>query len=150
MIIAHYLQYMLEDPEAMVQRSSEVLSKDGVFSINGPCVSKWYLFLRDVLGELGIKADVIEEKIAQQTEARNTFEEMLRRHFDRVEYVTLTNRWHYEDADELLQKLRETFADQEKLIKAKQSKLKAYFEERIKENGEIVIDIDSFFWHCSK
>ncbi len=150
MIIAHYLQYMLEDPEAMVQRSSEVLSKDGVFSINGPCVSKWYLFLRDVLGELGIKADVIEEKIAQQTEARNTFEEMLRRHFDRVEYVTLTNRWHYEDADELLQKLRETFADKEKLINAKQSKLKAYFEERIKENGEIVIDIDSFFWHCSK
>ena len=149
-IIAHYLQYMLKDPEAMVRHSAEVLVDDGMFSINGPCVSKWHLFLRDIMEELGIRAETIEEKIAQQRTVRNTFEEMLRRHFDRVEYVTLTNRWHYEDADELLQKLRETLADQEKLIKAKQNKLKACFEEKIRENGEIAIDIDSSFWHCSK
>ena len=67
-----------------------------------------------------------------------------------METVKLTNHWHYEDADELLQKLRETLADQEKLIKAKQNKLKACFEEKIRENGEIVIDIDSSFWHCFK
>ncbi len=150
LIIAHYLQYMLQEPERMVKRASEVLSEDGVFSINGPCVSTRYLFLQDVFQELNIKADFLEEKIAAQAAAQEAFETMLKKYFGKVEITKLSNRWHYEEADDLLQKLKEVFPEQEKFFCAKADKLKAYFADRIEMAGELVIDIDSAFWHCSK
>ena len=150
LIIAHYLQYMLQDPEQMMKRASEVLSEDGVFSVNGPAVSMWYLVLQDVLRELQIKADFLQEKIAAQTAAQEAFETMLKKYFGKVEITKLSNRWHYEEAGDLVQKLKEVFPELEKFLCAKSEKLKAYFAEKIEADGEIVIDIDSVFWHCSK
>ena len=150
MILAHYLKYMLKEPEVLIRRASEVLAPGGVFSVNGTTVSKWYLFMQDVMEELGIKAEFVDDLIRAQEVKKEKECAVLQKYFSKVETVKLTNHWHYEDAEELLQKMKEVFAEQEKFICAKQSRMKEYFAERIAKDGEIVIDIDSEFHHCFK
>ena len=74
--------------------------------------------------------------------------EMLQRHFGKVEKVILANNWHYTDADELIERLKTSFPDQEKFIGKYEDKLKKHFAGCIEKEGEISIEIESAFWHC--
>ncbi len=148
MVVAHYINYELKDPEALVEKSSKVVSKDGVFCFNGMAVSYWNLFFKKVLEDLGLKADFIEKKIAEQTEGRNACRDMLGKYFGIVESVLLQNNWHYTDSEELYNRFMETFEDQDKFLESKKDVIKAYFDEKIEKDGEIVVEIKSQFWQC--
>ncbi len=148
LIIAHYIQYMLKDPEALVERASKVLNNNGVFSFNGEAVSSWNYFFKEVLNESGIKTDFIDSILATQTKKNRACREMLERYFKQVESVILKNRWHYDSSDELLDRMKELYPDQSKLFEEKSERIKSYFNDRISSDGEIVIEIDSQFWHC--
>jgi DNA-binding transcriptional MerR regulator len=148
LIVAHYINYMLKDPEALVERASEVLDENGMFSFNGEAVSSWNYYFKEVLNEIGIKTDFIDSILAAQTKKNKACCEMLERHFKQVESVILKNRWHYDSADELLDRMKELYPDQIKLFDEKSEKIKAYFSDRISSEGEIVIEIGSQFWHC--
>ena len=150
LIVAHYLDYELKDPETLVMRVSQVLSKDGMFSYNGPSVSSWNIFYKNVLEELGIKASFIDDKIANETAEEADCEEMLKKYFGKIESIMLPCNWHYTDADELIQKMKKIFPDQEKFINCKKDKIKEYFERIIDKDGEIVVETESKFWHCFK
>jgi len=148
LIVAHYINYMLKDPEALVERASEVLDENGMFSFNGEAVSSWNYYFKEVLDASGIKTDFIDSILAAQTKKNRACCEMLERHFKQVESVILKNRWHYDSADELLDRMKELYPDQIKLFDEKSEKIKAYFSDRISSEGEIVIEIGSQFWHC--
>ncbi len=148
MVIAHYINYELKDPEALVERASKVVSKDGVFCFNGAAVSYWNLFFKGVLDEIGLKSDFIDKRIAEQTEGRDACRKMLNRYFGKVDSVLLQNNWHYTDSEELFSRFRETFEDQEKFLDSNKDVIKAYFDEKIEKDGEIVVEIKSQFWHC--
>ena len=150
LIVAHYLDYELKDPETLVMRVSQVLSKDGMFSYNGPSVSSWNIFYKNVLEELGIKASFIDDKIANETAEEADCEEMLKKYFGKIESIMLPCNWHYTDADELIQKMKKIFPDQEKFINCKKDKIKEYFERIIDKDGEIIVETESKFWHCFK
>lgn len=150
LIVAHYLDYELKDPETLIMRVSQVLSKDGMFSYNGPSVSSWNTFYKNALEDIGIKASFIDEKIAGQAAEEANCEEMLKKYFGRIEAIMLPCNWHYNDADELIQKMKKFFPDQEKFINCKKDKLKEYFERIIENDGEIVVETESKFWHCFK
>lgn len=150
LIVAHYLDYELKDPETLIMRVSQVLSKDGMFSYNGPSVSSWNTFYKNALEDIGIKAPFIDEKIAGQAAEEANCEEMLKKYFGRIEAIMLPCNWHYNDADELIQKMKKFFPDQEKFINCKKDKLKEYFERIIENDGEIVVETESKFWHCFK
>lgn len=148
MIIAHYINYELKDPEALVEKAGKVLSKDGVFCFNGAAVSYWNLFFKGVLDELGLKTDFIEKRIAEQTEGRSACLEMLNKYFGKVDSVLLQNNWHYTDSEELFSRFKETYEDQEKFFDSKKDMIKDYFDKMIEKDGEIVVEIKSQFWQC--
>ena len=148
LIVAHYIDYQLKNPETFVERASKVLDKDGIFSFNGGNISNWNYFFKDVLEEVGIKTDFIDVKIDDQTAKNKAMREMLERHFGKVESVILTNRWHYDSADDLFDKMIEYLPDNTKLFEAKSEKIKSVFAQRIADKGEIVVELESQFWHC--
>ena len=137
LIVAHYIDYQLKNPETFVERASKVLDKDGIFSFNGGNISNWNYFFKDVLEEVG-----------DQTAKNKAMREMLERHFGKVESVILTNRWHYDSADDLFDKMIEYLPDNTKLFEAKSEKIKSVFAQRIADKGEIVVELESQFWHC--
>ena len=148
LIVAHYLQYQLKNPEAMISNASKVLAKDGVFSVNGDAVNIWNYFFKDAFGEMGLKAAFIDERIKKQTEQQDAFESMLNKYFATVVPVYLPTSWHYIDAQELVQKLKDIFPEQEKFIDANEEILSKYFSKKIEAEGEIVVQIKSLFWKC--
>ena len=75
---------------------------------------------------------------------------MLKKYFGKVEICDICNKWHYTDAEELFDKFKAMYDDQEKFINQKRDKLIEYFESKIKADGEIVIDTATHFWHCRK
>lgn len=150
LIIAHYLGYQLKDPEAMIKRAAAVLSDKGVFSYNDASASSWHLFAQDTFNTLGIKADFIENKTAENRNRIADSENMLKKYFGKVEVCELHNRWHYTDADELYEKFRGMYDDQEKFMMSKKEKLTEYFAAKLEKEGEIVVETGSHFWHCSK
>lgn len=149
LIIAHYLQYQLKNPEAMVERCSKVLAKGGVFSINCANVSTWHYFFQDALEKIGLNAAFIKEKIETVTAQRDADVNMLHKYFEKVEAVVLSNTWHYTDANELVQKMKTMYTDYEKYISRYESRITEYFEQKIREDGEITVVVESPFWHCS-
>jgi len=148
LVVAHYIDYQLKNPEALVERASKVLDKGGVFSFNGGNISKWNYFFKDVLEEVGIKTDFIDVKIDDQTAKNKAMREMLERHFGKVESVILTNRWHYDSADDLFEKMKEYLPENVKLFEAKSEKIKSVFAQMIADKGEVVVELESQFWHC--
>ena len=52
--------------------------------------------------------------------------------------------------EELFDKLKNMYEDQEKFIKLKREKLIEYFESKIGTDGEIVVETATHFWHCRK
>ncbi len=150
MIIAHYLGYELKDPEAMVAHAAGCLSDKGMFSYNGWGADSWYRFLQDIFTDLKIKAPFVEERIAARKKAAEDTEKMLKKYFSKVELAPLSNKWHYTDAKELFNKLKGTFEEEEKFMISKQDKLERYLAKKIEQDGEIVIESFTYFWHCRK
>ena len=91
-----------------------------------------------------------EEQIREQERALNECTSMLQRHFKRVEKITLSNMWHYSDVCELIANIKDIFKDQEKFICKYQDKIESFFLKKIEDDGEILIEIGSSFWHCYK
>ena len=148
-IIAHYIDDELKDTEALVARASKVLAKDGFFSINARGVSRWDLFFDAAMKDLGVEAPFIEEKIKEAEEKRDAFRAMAGKYFSRIEAVTLPSAFRYDDAQELLDRMKESFPGQEKFFCVYQEKIKAYFAEKISSDGEVIVCMDGTFLHCS-
>lgn len=94
---------------------------------------------------------VLQEQVRMLEEKkRNELRAKLEQYFGKVESVLLPNNWHYSAADDLFEKLCNDYQEQEKILKKYESCLKQYFTEKIEADGEIVVTINSQFWHCYK
>lgn len=150
-VVAHYISNVLENKERFFEHVGEVLSDDGMFSFNGAYVNDWNGWLKEILDELGVEESHFLETITLQEEKkRDELRAMLEQYFGKVESVLLPNNWHYSKADELFEKIGNVYSKQEKILKKYESVLKQYFTEKIETEGEIVVTINSQFWHCYK
>ncbi len=150
LVIAHYLDYEVKDVEAIVERASKAVAKDGVFSFNGANVSKWNDCFKAAVEAIGEDAGFIDETVVRQTQKRESYIAMLEKYFARVDSVLLPNTWHFSEAGELLQKMKDYYEGKEKTITRYGDKLLAYFGEKIAKDGEIVVNTASQFWRCYK
>lgn len=150
LVIAHYVDNVLHDRKRLFARINEVLSDTGMFSYNGGYVSDWHIWLKGVFEELELEGSFPDELIARQTVKRDELHAVLKQSFGRVEPVMLPNTWHYQEADDLFEKLLTIYPQQEKELRKQEKRLKEYFATRIEEDGELVIPIRSQFWHCYK
>lgn len=147
-IVAHYIEDELKDAEALVAKASKVLDKAGFFSINGPDINTWNFFFKDAMKEAGIEIPFIDDVIADQEKERDEFRNMVSKYFAKVDVIGLQSSFRYDKADDLLLKMKDTYEGQEKFFAKNADKIKAYFEEKLEEKGEILITCDSHFLHC--
>lgn len=150
LVIAHYVDNVLHDRARLFARINEVLSDAGMFSYNGGYVSDWHIWLKGVFEELELEGGFLDELTAKQIVKRDELHVALKQSFGRVESVMLSNTWHYQEADDLFEKLLTIYPQQEKELRKQEKRLKEYFATQIKKDGEFVIPIRSQFWHCYK
>lgn len=147
-IVAHYIEDELKDAEALVAKASKVLDKNGFFSINGPDVNTWNFFFKDAMKEAGIEVPFIDGVISEQEKECDGFRKMVSKYFAKVDVIGLQSSFRYDKADDLLLKMKDSYGGQEKFFAKNADKIKAYFEGKLEENGEILITCDSHFLHC--
>ena len=150
LVIAHYLNFELKEPEKLIARASKAVAKGGRFSFNGPAVNRWIMYSKSVFDEIGLKASFVDDIIAEETKAQDECDEMLGKYFSRVEKTQISNRWHYDKAEDIVGKMKTAFEGNEKFISDNEKKLIAYFDKKIKKDGEVVITVGSLFRHCYK
>lgn len=149
-IIMHYVYSELKNPEAVIAKASEVLGKGGYLSVNGPDVASWDLYFRDAMKEAGINAPFIDEKIREQEAKRDAFRAIAGRYFSNIRIVDLPSTFRYESADDIIEKMKDMYDGQAKFFACNGQKLKAYFESKFDENGELLVATFGRFLHCSK
>lgn len=149
-VIAHYLLGFLKDPEALIRRAAGVLKESGMFSCNGPEISREHLFWQDAFDELKLNYDYIEKELAQKQEEHRRFGEMLAKYFDRVENIRLSNNMQYDNSEELFERLCSRYPAKKKYFTENEHVLKDYFTKWMEEKGPVTIVMDSEFWHCYK
>ena len=150
MVVAHYVDSEIKDIERLVARASKVVAEDGVFAFNGANVANWNNIFKEAINAIGEDDTFIEETISAQKEKRDQYIAMLEKYFARVESVLLPNFWHYTDAGEIVEKMKSYYKDEAKNIANYEQKLLTYFQNKIEENGEYVLEARSQFWHCYK
>ncbi len=148
-IIAHYVFDEVKNIEAIVEKASKVLSKDGFFSINGPDVTTWDIFFKSAMSEAGIEAYFIDERIAENLAERDAYIEMVGKHFTKIETIELHSSFRFDEADDIMEFLKRRYEVQAKFFSVNEKKIKDYFAGRIAKDGEIIITTDSHFLHCS-
>lgn len=149
-VIVHYLDSEVKDIEAIVAHASKVVSEDGLFSFNGANVANWNNIFKETIEAIGEDASFIDKTIFAQTEKRQEYIFMMEKYFTRVESVLLPNFWHYTDAKEIVEKMKDYYKDHEKTIAGYEDKLISFFNDKIDQNGEFVLEARSQFWHCYK
>ena len=127
-----------------------MVAEDGFLAFNGANVSSWNDYFKEAVEAVGADSGFIDETIAKQTEKRDAYIAMMEKYFARVESVILPNNWHYTEASELVEKMKDYYEGQEKTIARYEDKLLAYFREKIEKNGEFTVETRSQFWHCYK
>ena len=147
-IVAHYISNVLENKERFFARVSEVLSDTGMFSFNGAYVNDWNGWLKNVFIELNLEYDFLDTLTWQELARRDELEVTLQKYFGKVDSVLLPNNWHYSEAEDLFEKILNVYPSQEKILRKSEKALKQYFAEKIENEGEIVVKINSQFWHC--
>lgn len=147
-IIAHYIDNEVRDIEAIVGKASKVLNKDGFFSINGPDVTVWDMFLKNALGEAGIEENFLDEKIAESLKERDAYIEMLGKYFTKIETVELHNSFRFVDADDIFECFQRRNEVHAKFFSVNEKKIKEFFADKIAKDGEIIITTNSHFQHC--
>ena len=150
LVVAHYLDSEIKNIDAIVAHASRVMAEDGVFSFNGANVANWNNIFKEVIKAIGEDASFIDETVDKQTIKRNEYIAMMQKYFARVESVLLPNYWHYTEAKEIVDKMKDYYKDYEKTIARYEDKLLDYFKEKIENNGEYVLEARSQFWHCYK
>ncbi len=150
LVVAHYLDSEIKNIEVIVAHASRVMAEDGVFSFNGANVANWNTIFKEVIEAIGEDASFIDETVDKQTIKRNDYIAMMEKYFARVESVLLSNYWHYTEAKEIVDKMKDYYKDYEKTIARYEDKLLDYFKEKIENDGEYVLEARSQFWHCYK
>ena len=147
-IIAHYIDNEVRDIEAIVEKASKVLDENGFFSINGPDITVWDMFLKNAMSEAGIEENFLDEKIATSKVERDEYMEMLGKYFKKVETIELHNSFRFVDVDDIFECFQRRNELHAKFFSVNEKKIKKYFADKIEKDGEIIITTNAHFQHC--
>ena len=148
--VAHYLLNYIEDREKFVRNVSESLKEGGMFSVNtyGPC--KMDGFFEKTVADMGLDNSFVIERRDELKAHEDAFREELSRYFSRIELVALPCSIIYDDAEVLFERMKKRYQNASKFLETNKDRILAYFKKRIQEEGSIVMDNDSGFFHCYK
>lgn len=149
-VIAYYIIENLGNIDAFLQRVSSVMKKGAVFSCNAYQVMDEHFFWKQIFKELKLKDNFIKDKIKEEGKCCEDFKLLLEKYFEYVKIQSLDNSMRYDNVDEVVEKLCKTYPENIKYIKENESIIKAYFEDILQENGEVIVSNISEFWYCQR
>ncbi|MCH5258645.1 MAG: MerR family transcriptional regulator [Lachnospiraceae bacterium] len=149
-VIAHYLMSVIEDMEKLVERAASVLMPGGMFSMNYYGTTAEYEYWEEIFAKLGMDISFAEEKRQMRELQQEDLETLLSMHFTKLEFIKIPGPLTYDDPERLFERVLQRYPDGAKYLNAQKAKLIKYFEKRMAEEGVIVVQSDSGFWHCYK
>lgn len=149
-IIAHYLLDFLSNKECFIQRAASVLAEDGLFSCNGYAVSPEDNFWKEALEEMKLSAGFVTEQHENDKKKHEAFRDVLEKYFTDITTVELSNKMRYDSSEELFERACRRYPEKKKFFADYENKFKKYFENKIQENGAVIIETESEFWHCKE
>ena len=149
-VIAHYIVENLNNIDTFLQKVSSVMKKGATFSCNAYQVIDEHFYWKEIFKDLNLKDNFIKDKIKEEGKCCEDFKLLLEKYFVYVEIKSLDNSMRYDNADEVFEKLCKTYPENIKYIKENESTIKAYFEDILQENGEIIVSNSTEFWRCQK
>ena len=108
------------------------------------------MYFKKAFEDIGINAAFIDEIIKEDRIQRNVYVDMLKKNFSDVKPVMIPCRWTYETGEEIFDKIKRIYPNEEKLLLSEKKKIKEYFDAIVKKDGKIIVDTESEFWHCFK
>lgn len=149
-VIGHYLIEFLDDVDGFIGRVANVLKEGGIFSVNGPAVSKEHLVWKKIFEELNLKTNFIKDVLQAEKMQTEQFAKLMQMHYQGVTMVELDNGMRYEDSEVALERLYHRYPQNRKYIEENEHIIKSYFDKVLEEEDAIFIDNTSMFWHCIK
>ena len=149
-VIAHYIVENLNNIDTFLQKVSSVMKKGATFSCNAYQVIDEHFYWKEIFKDLNLKDNFIKDKIKEEGKCCEDFKLLLEKYFVYVEIKSLDNSMRYDNGDEVFEKLCKTYPENIKYIKENESAIKAYFEDILQENGEIIVSNSTEFWRCQK
>ncbi len=149
-IIAHYLFDFIGDIKGLISQVAEVLKDGGMFSCNGFEVNTEHFFWQKAFEDMGLKIGFIEEKRQKEECSHNEFEKLIRSLFSSIEMVHLDNSMRYGDCEELFERACGNYQENRKYLEENKQVIMQYFGEKLGEDGTVIIETTSQFWHCYK
>lgn len=150
MVIAHYLLNVLDDIEGFVASVSDVVKTGGMFSVNYYGMNAEHTFWQRTFAEIGLDKTFVKELNMSKQKRHDDFEKLLKKYFGRVEYITIPSPMVYDSAEEVFERAIKHNRRAEKYLTQKKSLIVEYFENVIKQNGQVRIEQEGGFWHCYK
>ncbi|MDC7294506.1 MerR family transcriptional regulator [Butyrivibrio sp. DSM 10294] len=148
--VAHYLLNYIEGREKFVRNVSKSLVSGGLFSVNTYGISKMDSFWEKMIADMGLDNSFVIARRDELKANEDAFKEELSGYFKRVDLVALPCPIIYDDAELLFQRLTKRYAGGIRYIEQNKEKILAFLDKKIQEEGSIVMDNDSGFFHCYK
>ena len=149
-VIAHYLMNVIEDIEKLVERAAGVLTPGGMFSMNYYGMTAEFAYWEEIFAELGIDASFAAEKRRTRERQQEEVKTMLSKYFTKLELVKISGPLTYDDPECLYERVLQRYPEGVKCLNAQKAKLIKYFEKKMAEDGAVVVQSSSGFWHCYK
>ena len=149
-VIAHYLMTVIGDVEKLVERAASVLTPGGMFSMNYYGTTTEFEYWEKIFTELGIDVSFAVEKRQARERQQEEVKMMLSKYFAKLEFVKIPGPLTYDDPERLYERVLQRYPDGAKYLNVQKAKLIKYFEEKMAEDGAMVIQSYSGFWHCYK
>lgn len=149
-VIAHYLMTVIRDVEKLVERAAGVLEPEGMFSMNYYGTTDEFGYWEEIFADLGMDASFAVEKRQAREQQQEELKVLLSKYFTKLELVKIPGPLTYDDPERVFERVFQRYPDGAKYLNAHKAKLIKYFEKKKAEDGAMVVQSSSGFWHCYK
>ncbi|WP_026652828.1 MerR family transcriptional regulator [Butyrivibrio proteoclasticus] len=147
-IVAHYLMTYLNDFDTFLANVASVLKKDGFFSVNYFGNSKEYDYWIKELDQMGVDSSFAKARKQEIKDMQDGFLALLSKYFQEVDIDYLPCPMSFKTAKELYDRLLTKYPAGEKTIEANKDTIMKHFDDKLQKDKDVVVDIDSAFYHC--
>ena len=114
------------------------------------CTDPQGAYWEEIFAELGIDASFAAEKRRTRERQQEEVKTILSKYFTKLDLVKISGPLTYDDPECLYERVLQRYPEGVKYLNAQKAKLIKYFEKKMAEDGAVVVQSSSGFWHCYK
>ena len=121
-----------------------------MFSFTYPAAGVENDYWENFFDENGFDKSCLIKRKNSLTDKEKEFIDLISNNFSKVEKVHLPCPLSYDDSELLFERLMKLYKDGNKYLLSVKDKLLECFDKKIERDGQMIVDIDSTFFHCYK